>query len=78
VSSITHFAEVKEVIEDADIDMKYKMMAFGDNMDKEAVRVDLGELQELEDRVGSGGVGIQKVKYTTLEELKEAESVQEL
>ena len=79
VSAITHYCKIKEVVKDAEVDGKYRLMNFGDKAREEATKVILEELLELEEPVqSSGGLGVQGNYYTKLEYLKEAKTLTEL
>jgi len=81
VSAITHYAPIKEVIQDADIDGKYRLVAFGDKARISGTKVLLGDLKELEEPVKAGkkrGGGIQGFYYTRLEYIKKASTIPEL
>jgi len=81
VSAITHYAPIKGVIQDADIDGKYKLMTFGDKAREEGTKVLVEGLKELEEPVKVGedrGGGIQGFYYTRLEYIKKASTIPEL
>lgn len=81
VSAITHYGIIKEVIQDADIDGKYRLMTFGDKAPDEGTKVLIKGLKELEEPVKAGegrGGGIQGFYYTRLEYVKKANTIAEL
>jgi len=79
VSAITHYAPIKKVIEDAEITGNYRLIAFGDNVHEEAIKVVFNELIELKTPVTySSQCSIQGVYYTKLEYIKESTSTSEL
>ncbi len=81
VSAITHHAPIKEVIQDADIDGKYRLMTFGDKAPDSGTKVLVKGLKELEEPVKAGeerGGGIQGFYYTRLEYIKKASTIPEL
>jgi len=81
VGSITHLAEVKEVIED-DTDIlsqRDRILMFPERMDESATVFKLGELAELDPPVESEGENwIQSVMYRDLDELEEADTIADL
>jgi len=79
VSAITHYARIDEVIEDAEVSGKYRLMTFQHDTQKEATKVLLKDLKELNQPVRSEkGDGIQGAYYTKLEHIKKASTIPEL
>jgi hypothetical protein len=78
ISAITHVADVTEVVKGGEIDETYRLIAFGDKADKEAIVFYLDNLRELDEPVESNGKGVQSPMYVTLTELVEAEVVSDL
>lgn len=79
ISAITHFGKVGEVEKGGEIGGGYRLIAFGDRADEEAVVVKIEDLHELEspvERDESGG--IRGCKYTDIRALKEAEKTSQL
>jgi len=76
--AVTHFAEIEDVEENFEPEVKYKIIAFGDRVDEEATCFHLANFRELSEPVSSNGHGIQGIVYTTLKKLKNAEKVSEL
>jgi len=79
VSAVTHYGKIREVIQDAEIDGKYRMMNFGYKAPDEATKIVLQNLEKLDNPVRSeGGRSIQSFHYTKLDYIKKAETISEL
>jgi len=79
VSAITHYGKIEEVIEDAEVDGKYKLMNFGYRAPEKSTKVLFEDITELEKPVkAEGSKAIQGTYYTKLEYIKKAETIPEL
>ena len=81
ISAITHYGKIEDVITEAEIPGKYRLMAFEDEADVEGVKVQIRDLERLTSPVkaskGKGGA-IQGFYYTMLEYIKKANNILEL
>jgi len=79
MSAITHYGKVKEMVDNAEVDGRYRLLNFGDRAREEATTITFEYLSELKEPVkGVGGKVIQGIYYTRLEYIKKAKTVPEL
>lgn len=79
ISAITHYAPIEEVIRDADVDGKYRLMAFGDKAPDEATQIVVREVNKLDHPVNAAeGQAIQGFYYTNLDYIYKANTIPEL
>lgn len=76
-SAITHFSKVK-LVDDGDIDMQYRAICFGDNANEDVKVVQLEWTKELEKPITTEEYGIQGMRITTKESLRNATTIDEI
>lgn len=77
IGALTHYGEVSSA-EVGEIDIKYRAICFGDRVDEDAVVVKFDRIEELAEPVQSTDYGIQGQKYTSLDSVLAAETLEDL
>ncbi len=79
VSAVTHYGEVREVIKNADVNGKYRLLNFGDRARDQATTIAFDHLSKLKNPVkADNGQAIQGVYYTKMEYIKRVKTIPEL
>jgi len=79
ISAITHYGKVKKIIENAEIDGRYKLLNFGDRVMENGTKVLFEKIIELKSYVESNdGNAIQGKYYTKLHYIKNEKTISDL
>jgi len=79
VSAITHYGKIKELIQNAEVDGRYRLLNFGDRFEDDATKITFENIYELKTHVKSvEGKAIQGRYYTRLKFIKKARTIPEL
>ena len=79
ISAITHYGKVYKIINDADVEGKYRLLCFGYKARESATKVIFKGINELDHPVKfNGDMGIQGTHYTKLEYIQKAKDISEL
>lgn len=77
ISAITHYAKVESVTS-SDVDLRYRVLCFGDQAHEEAKVVNFKWVKELEQAITTEKYGIQGIRITTRENLFAATEIDEI
>jgi hypothetical protein len=77
ISAITHIADVTGVTKGDEVDGTYRIIAFGDKVDEEAVVFYLNDLRKLDEPIECDEIGIQAPIYAALS-VEKAEVISDL
>lgn len=77
ISAITHYAKVESVTS-SDVDLRYRVLCFGDQAHEDAKVVKFNWVKELEQAVTTEKYGIQGMRITTRENIFNSSKINEI